>query len=119
MAEGALGVVACVCYQLHVVIFVAQSGVDVQFAERNVGCEISGSEIVVALIVVAHVLFLEQIQAVGTEVALVAEHLRQVVLAESVGQRVAGSVPVVDKVAGGVLTCAVFAVGSKLERRCE
>ena len=61
VAQRTRTVIASVRDKLHLAVFIAQAGKDAQTAERQGGSQISGTEGVVALIVVAAVRFLKQI----------------------------------------------------------
>ena len=67
------------------------------------------------LVVVAHVLFFEQIKFVGSEVVVVAKKPGDVHVFKSLRHVVVGGVPVVDKRTGSIFAGAVFAITAKLD----
>ena len=61
MAQRTRTVITSVRDKFHLAVFIAQAGEDAQTAERQSGSQVSGTEGVVPLIVVAAVRFLKQI----------------------------------------------------------
>ena len=116
LALGAFHVVAGVGDEFHLIELISQSGIDIEFAYGDGGGEITGSQGVVSLVVVAHHQILEDVKTIAAEVLLVGEKFGHVHTAESVGQVVVLRVPGVEELACLVFTGAIFAVGTNLER---
>ena len=109
-------IVAQIRHQFHLAMFKAQSGIHVKSAPRQGSSQIARSQLVVALVVVGHVQFFNQIEFVCAKMVGIAQQRRDVAIPEVFRQVVVGHVPVVDKFSCVVFSRAVFAIGTQFER---
>ena len=100
--------------EFHLVVFKADTGMDIQSAKGESSTDISSPQCVVSAVVIDLVDIFEQVELVGTVVVGIAQQACHLHRAESAGQAVAFGVVPIHEVAGGVLTGAVLAVGTHL-----
>ena len=111
-------VIACVADQLHAAVLKSKSGIELHGTGLVVGSGVGSGDQVVAIVIVAHLGVVDQVEAVLAVVLVDQQSGGYVQIAETCGQAVIGCVPRIDETARAVAACAILGIASGEQFGC-